>query len=267
MNHEETHNPQEPIPEYIEPEWVDTPTSTKIWNALQYAQTMPTIALIHGPGGLGKTHTSRRYLAERARKFDGYQPYGKGGRPTVYMVTAHPGMSTVASVLSAISEEIGRLGDAYRNDVMARQILAALTPGDLLIMDEAQHLDIKALDQIRHFHDVGQIGIAYLGNDDIYTRINGRGRQAAFLGPLKSRVGKRLAIPHPSEDDISSILSAWNVKGKKEVDYANQIGLSSIGLRGLTQVLRQAAFVAKSMNHVLDTRVMRVAVTNLGFAN
>lgn len=264
MNHEDTHNPQVPLPEYIEPEWVDTPTSTKIWSALLYAQTMPTIALIHGGAGLGKTHTARRFQEQKSRKKDGFV-IGNSRRPTVYMVTAHPGMSTVASALCAISEEIGHLGDAYRNDVMARQILAAITPGDLLIIDEAQHLDIKALDQIRHFHDVGQIGIAYLGNDEIYTRINGRGRQAAFLGPLKSRVGKRLAIEKPTEGDISTILKAWGIDGKKEIDYATQISLSGIGLRGLTQVLKQAAFVAKSKTHPLDTSVMRVAVANLGF--
>lgn len=264
MNHEETIKSPEVIPDYAEPEWVDTPTSAHIRTALMYAQATPTIALIHGGAGLGKTHTARRFLAENAGKSMGVVSSYK---PTVYMVTAHPGMGTVASALCAISEAMGRSGDAYRNDAMARQILQASNRGDLLIIDEAQHLDIKALDQIRYFHDEGGIGVAYLGNDEIHTRINGRGRQAAFLGPLASRVGMRLPIPHPTEGDVSAILKAWNVAGGKETDYALSIGLSSIGLRGLTQVLRQAAFIAKSMNRVLDARAMRTAVTNLGFNN
>ena len=263
MNHEETIKPPEAATDYAEPEWVDTPTSANIRTALMYAQSTPTIALIHGGAGLGKTHAARRYLAEKSRKSEWFP----GGHPTVYMVTAHPGLSTVASALCAINEAMGRSGDAYRNDAMARQILRAVNPGDLLIVDEAQHLDIKALDQIRHFHDVGGIGVAYLGNDVIHTRINGRGRQAAFLGPLASRVGMRLPIARPTEDDVSAILKAWNVAGKKETDYALRIGLGSGGLRGLTQVLRQAAFIAKSMNRVLDARVMHTAVSNLGFNN
>lgn len=262
MNHEETIKSLETIPEYGEPGWVDTPTSQNILAALTYAQTTPTIALIHGGAGLGKTYTAQQYVHRNAKP-------NRGGlfssAPTVYMVTAHPGMCTVASAMCAISEAMGRGGDAYRNDAMARQILHAINSGDLLIVDEAQHLDIKALDQIRYFHDVSGIGVAYLGNDEIHTRINGRGRQAAFTGPLASRVGMRLPIARPTEGDVNAILKAWSIEGKKEAEYALRIGLSSIGLRGLTQVLRQAAFIAKSMNRVLDARVMHTAFANLGF--
>lgn len=262
MNPADTINPPHAIPEYIEPEWVDTPTSTQIWRALTYAKSTPTIALIYGGAGLGKTHTSKQFWIENSSS---HTPGPYSIKPTVYMVTAHPGMSTVASALCAIAEVVGRGGDAYRNDTMTRQIIQVLKPGDLLIVDEAQHLDIKALDQIRHFHDVVGIGVAYLGNDAIYTRINGRGRQADFLGPLASRVGMRLSVPRPGEADVTAILKAWNVHGQKENDYALSIGMSSIGLRGLTQVLRQAATISKEANLLLDSRLMRLAAVNLGF--
>lgn len=262
MNPADTINPPHAIPEYIEPEWVDTPTSMQITQALIYAKTTPTIALIYGGAGLGKTYTSRQFWFENSNS---QIPGSYSRKSTVYMVTAHPGMSTVASALCAINEAVGRTGDAYRNDTMTRQIIQALNHGDLLIVDEAQHLDIKALDQIRHFHDVCGIGVAYLGNEEINTRINGRGRQAPFLGPLRSRVGMRLPVPHPREADVTAILKAWNVQGQKENDYALSIGMSNVGLRGLTQVLRQAAIIAKDMNRMLDSRVMRTAAANLGF--
>lgn len=263
MNHTDTINPPDLIPEYIEPRWVDTPTSKNVWAALRYAQTTPTIAMVHGGAGLGKTLTAQAYLDEYAasKQLGGFP----SSKPTVYMVTAHSGMSTVTSALCAINEAMGYSGDAYRNDAMTRQILARLNRGDLLIVDEAQDLDVKALNQIRHFHDVGGIGIAYLGNDEIQTRIDGRGRQAAFLGPLSSRVGMRLPIPHPTEEDVAAVLKAWNVHGKNEYEYSIGIGMSRIGLRGLTQVLRQSAIISKDMNLLLDTRVMRAAAANLGF--
>lgn len=264
MNRNETNNHPREAPKYIEPSWVDTPTSRAIWTSLMYAQATPTIVLIHGGAGLGKTHTARQYWIEKSNS---PKPGAYTRNPTVYMVTCHPGMSTVTSVLCAISEALGRGGDAYRNDVMTRQILQAVMPGDLLIVDEAQHLEIKALDQIRYFSDVGQIGIAYLGNDEIYTRIYGRGRKASFIGPLKSRVGKQLQIPHPTDEDVIAILKAWHIDGKKETDYALKIGLSSIGLRGLTQVLRQSAVIAESMSRAIDSRVLLTAVTNLGYNN
>lgn len=263
MNHTETINRPHAIPEYIEPEWVDTPTSKNIWTALKYAQTTPTIAMVHGGAGLGKTITAKRLLDETAVR----HAVGslRSHKPTVYMVTAHSGMSTVTSALCAINEAMGFTGDAYRNDAMTRQILMRLNPGDLMIVDEAQDLEIKALNIIRHFYDVGGIGIAYLGNDEINARINGRGRQAAFMGPLSSRVGMRLPIPHPTEGDVAATLKAWNVHGQKEIECALSIGLGRGGLRALTQVLRQAALIANSMNIVLDARLMRTAAVNLGF--
>jgi hypothetical protein len=263
MNHADTINPPRAIPEYIEPEWVDTPTSTTVWGALNYAQTTPTIAMVHGGAGTGKTLTAQKYLAEKAtgKQLGGFP----STKPNVYMVRAHSGMGTITSALCAINEAMGYSGDAYRNDAMTRQILAKLNPGDLLIIDEAQNLDVKALNQIRHFLDVGRIGIAYLGNDEIQTRIDGRGRQAAFLGPLSSRVGFRLHIPHPTKEDVAAILSAWNVHGQKEHDYALSIGMSRVGLRGLSNVLRQGAEISTVMGVVLDLRVMRTAAANLGY--
>jgi hypothetical protein len=82
---------------------------------------------------------------------------------------------------------------------------------------------------------------------------------------LKSRVGKQLSIPQPTDEDVIAILRAWNIDGKKETDYALKIGLSSIGLRGLTQVLRQSAVIAESMSRAIDSRVLLTAVTNLGY--
>lgn len=85
------------------------------------------------------------------------------------------------------------------------------------------------------------------------------------MGPLSSRVGMRLPIPHPTEEDVSAILGAWNVHGKKELEYAISIGLSRVGLRGMTQVLRQSAVISEDMDRLLDLQVMRAAAANLGF--
>jgi DNA transposition AAA+ family ATPase len=249
-------NPAAPIvaSQYVEPDWVDTPTSTQIHDVLTYAQTTPTIALIYGGAGLGKTITAWRYRDAKNSKF----------RSSVYLITAHPGISTVASVLSAISAAMGRESDAYRNDAMARQIMRMLNRGDLLIIDEAHNLDTKALDQVRYFHDVAGIGIAYLGNEEIYTRINGRGKQAAFLGPLASRVGMRIHLPQPSTEDVRAYMKGWGIVGAREHNSGHKIAVRN-GIRGLGAVLRQGAIYAHSMGCVLDRAVIERSAHNLGF--
>jgi DNA transposition AAA+ family ATPase len=173
-------------------------------------------------------------------------------------------MKTVTSVLMEISKAIGRGEDACRSDTLTRRISETFRFGDLLIVDEAHDLEIDALNMIRHFHDTVGIGLAYLGNDEVHTRINGRGRKAAMLGPLASRVGVRCHIPHPRREDVTTMLCAWNVKGAKETEIGLQIGQGRGGLRSLTQVLRQATAIAKSRNSSLDHRAMRDAAVTFG---
>lgn len=256
MNDTATINPQVSF-DHAEPEWVNTPTSLEIDSALQYAQSHPTIALIHGGAGLGKTLTVRRYQDQNSHKVNGH-------RSNVYLISAHPAMKTVTSVLLEISKAIGRGDDACRSDTLARRIEETLRFGDLLIVDEAHDLEIDALNMIRYFHDSVGIGLAYLGNDEVHTRINGRGRKAAMLGPLSSRVGVRCNIPHPRKEDVTAILSAWKVNGSKELEIGLQIGQGRGGLRSLTQVLRQATAIAKSRNSGLDHRAMRDAALTFG---
>lgn len=260
-------NTDTPATRYQEPGWVETPTAEKIIAGLVYTQNTPTISLIYGGAGLGKTWTANIYSSgKNAQRTSKTFLLGEN-KNTVYLVTAHAGMSTITSVLCAINDAMGHGGDAYRNDAMTRSIVRSFSQGDLLIVDEAQHLDIKALDQIRYFNDECGIGIAYLGNHDVYGRIRTRGKQAAFMGPLLSRVGFQLRLDQPTEGDVRALLKAWGIEGSREIEYGTLIGCTGIGLRGLTQVLRQAALIAESLGRDLDFKAMRTAVTNLGLVN
>lgn len=262
MNHADTINPPRAIPEYIEPEWIDTPTSTLIRTTLLHAQTSPTIALIHGGAGIGKTLTAQQFRTENPKKLDGQY---RSNKPAVYMVVACSARKTVTASLKAIAEQMGYFEDAYRNDAYLRLIERTLNFGDLLIVDEAQHLSIEALDQIRYFHDAIGIGIAYLGNDVVYTNINGRGKQSKNMGPLFRRIGMRLPLQHSTKEDVAAVLKAWNIPGQKENEFAGDIGMGRGGIGSLTQVLRQAALISKHANLPVDVRVMRKAAANLGF--
>ena len=51
--------------EVSEPAWVETPTSTKIMAALEFARTTPTIAIVFGAAGCSKTTAARRYTEDR----------------------------------------------------------------------------------------------------------------------------------------------------------------------------------------------------------
>ena len=245
----------------IEPEWVETPSSMDIHDALSYAQITPTISLVYGGAGVSKTTTAKRFCSQSSERNEMASSYIRS--PKVYYVSAAKYIATPAAILEAIAEIISPYGvQAYRKDQLAKSILRVLHPGDLLIVDEAQHLEPAALDGIRYFHDEAQIGIAYLGNEEVYTRINGKARKATFA-QLSSRVGMRLHIELPTIDDVDAILEAWAIYGKQTRELAHQIAHRPGGLRGLTQVLRQARVLATGIKTNVDAGILKAAASRL----
>ena len=70
----------------------------------------------------------------------------------------------------------------------------------LLIVDEAQHLSLRALETLRALHDATGAGLALMGNAVVYARLTG-GRRAAEFAQLFSRVGKRVRLTQVEEGD------------------------------------------------------------------
>lgn len=237
-----------------EPGWVETPTSAEIMAALEYARVNATISLIYGGAGVGKTQTAVQYTASRSFPTEG----------RAYYVTAARWIRSPAAILQAIAETIqsSLAAYAYRTDTLAKAVLNSLRSGDLIIIDESQNLNADALDGIRYFLDEGRIGICYLGNESVHSRISGKGRRAEFA-QLASRVGMRLHIAVPREGDADVLLEAWGVSGRPERQYAQQIACRPGGLRSLVQVLRQARVIARGMKQAVDQRVMRAAADAL----
>ena len=146
---------------------------------MDYARFAPTIAVIYGGAGVGKTTALRHYAKTR---------------PRTWLVTAAVARKTTSAILMALVESPGLRGFAYRVDSLYSEALVLMgrsrddEANGLLIIDEAQHLETPAFDAIRAFHDEAKIGIAYAGNEEVYSRIHGKKRsrlpQNLFPGGL-----------------------------------------------------------------------------------
>lgn len=113
----------------------------------------------------------------------------------------------------------------------------------LIIVDEAQHLDTKALEQLRAFHDIFGLGIALIGNEKVYARLEGGKREAEFA-QLFSRVGFRITQAKPKPGDICSLLAAWGITDKEELRFCKAIAGKPGALRVLTKTLQVASVQA-----------------------
>jgi DNA transposition AAA+ family ATPase len=230
-----------------EPSFVVTPTGSRILGALAYAQMAGDIAVVHGNAGVSKTSTSKHY---------------RDSSPNVWIVTMSPSTAGVVTALEEICDALG-LSPGGGARKMAKAICRRVrdTHG-LLIIDEAQHLSVAALDEIRSIHDATSIGVALVGNDGVFARMAG-GRNAQQLDRLHSRVGKRLRLQQSTEADIVALIKAWGITDSKCHPTLISIARSAGALRTLTKCLRLASMYAAAEARTVCCEDVRAAASEL----
>lgn len=233
-----------------EPVWVDTTTGQEIRNALTFAQLEPSISIVYGAAGVGKTTAIRRYQSE--------------GR-NVWSVTGSPTKRALEPALLAVAAALGLRGLNGGADQLSRDIAGRMYGSrGLLIFDEAQHLFEPALEELRSIHDACGVGVCLAGNEQVYSNLTGGGHRGAAFAQLFSRVGLRLHLPAPTREDVDAVIDAWGVKGHQELQFLRMLGEAEGGLRLLNQVLRSASREAEASGAAVTIDLLRAASRGVG---
>lgn len=220
------------------PEYVPTPTSEKVISALTYAHVAGDLVIAYGGAGVGKTEGIKRYAKSATN---------------VWVIEATPSRNTGGAFLRSVAFATGVRIPRGHSDILEMAILERLkgTQG-LLIVDEAQFLNDRALENARRIAELAGIGLAFVGNESVYGQLTGQ-RRAADYAQLFSRIGKRIRLTRPTKQDVSLIAQAWSL-GKEETEYAQEIASRPGALRGLNKTLRLASIFAAgqplTLNHI-----------------
>ena len=159
-----------------EPDFVETSVSRTVTNAIAYAHLRGTVAVVYGDAGVGKTFAVREYMKRNSLALG---------------ITISPTYASVTGVNELIAEQLGVRERGDRK--ITREIVAKLrNSGRVLVIDEAQHLTVRALNHLRCVSDESGIGIALVGNEEIYSKLRGSGK--ADFAQLFSRVGMRKQV-------------------------------------------------------------------------
>lgn len=219
------------------PAFLETPTAERITNLLRWAQTAQDLVVIAGAPGIGKTATAIQYSAIT---------------PRCWHAAMAPSTRGVNTALVEILDAMGEHDAKGTPQALSRRVAHRVKDsGALIIIDESQHLSEQAIEELRAIHDRTGVGIVFMGNEEIYSRINGTGRKAAFA-QVTSRVGMRLNQPRAKEGDTRIIAEAWGVAAKSDaMAFLIQIARKPGGLRGVTKTLRLATMLANGEG---DTR-------------
>lgn len=224
------------------PGFIVTPSAARFTETLRFAQVMPEIAVIAGGAGIGKTVSARNYTETTSNVW----------LATMDPSTANvnPMLTEIAAVLGLIEKNCAKLPRAIGDKISGT--------GGLLIVDEAQHLNTVALDMLRALYDRHQVGIALIGNEAVYARLEGGSRKAAFA-QLFSRIGERVTQARPKADDMCALIKAWGVTDKEEIRLLKAIAAKPGALRGMTKVLQLATMLAAGSGAERDIRHIRAA--------
>lgn len=231
------------------PKWFEGPSARDILAALAIAHLTGDMVCVYGGPGVGKTKSCEHY---------------RDDSPAVWLATMAPHCTSVVPALQEIAEAVGIKDMSFTGArPLYRAILKRLEGTDgLLIIDEAQHLGEKCLDQIRSIHDASGIGIALVGNESVYTRLTG-GNRAVSQAQLFSRIGARKYVARPAAEDVRAQASAWGIGSADIIDYLIAIAAKPGALRAVTKSIRLASMQAGSIEAVTLEHIKR-AWANLG---
>lgn len=213
----------------ITPGFIETPSARAHFQLLQHAQYAVDFCLDTGVPGIGKTTSARRYLEVT---------------PHVFMITAQPSMTTVPGLLVEIAEALGIDYSASTQRLSQRIIRRLRGSQSLLIVDEAQHLVVIQIEMLRSIHDLAEVGVVLIGNETVFSRIDGAGRTTNYA-QLFSRVGLRKHRIRVQPKDVELILDAWGIEDGATRRYAMSVAAKPGALRQLTKVLRYATMAAR----------------------
>lgn len=222
------------------PDFAETSISRTVYNTIAYAHLRGVIAVVYGDAGVGKTSTVQEYVKNDS---------------LALLITISPTYSSITGVNELIAAQLGV------RERVARRLTAEIVErlkgsGRVLIVDEAQHLTVRALNHLRCISDESGVGIALVGNEEVYSKLRGSGK--ADFAQLFSRVGMRKQVQTRDirMEDIRSIF------GKYELDdgvlkLLGGVANTPYGLRGAVNVYINTAAVYGEVTEKGMVKVMR----------
>lgn len=231
------------------PAFFDTSTTRRIMTMLTIAQRGRMTVIAGGPG-TSKTKSARHYQASVSN---------------VWVATMKPSTGGLMPMQFKVLEALGAEEEKRKGTPIAltsRIESLMRNTGGLLIIDEAQHLTEKSLEEVRSWHDETGVGIALVGNEDVLTRLTLGNRKDAFAR-LSSRIAQRMIFRGPQDADALALADAWNVEPEDQRAFIVATAKQPGGLRTCTMMLETAFMLASSENNTLQISHLQDAWAHL----
>lgn len=201
----------------VEPSFHETTVSKAVINTISYCHIQGKMAVVYGDAGVGKTMAINEYCRKNN---------------AAIKITISPVYSSMSGVNELLAAELG-VRERVSRKIYADIISKLKDSSRVIIIDEAQHLTVRTLNHLRCLADESGVGIALIGNDEVYSKMKGSGR--ADFAQLFSRIGmrKQVLTTTNTKDDIKTI---FEQVPDEAIDILYRISRTPYGLRGAVNV-------------------------------
>lgn len=234
------------------PHFVETDTALDIQDALGMSHEGLGIALIYGASGVGKSHAVVRY---------------RDLVPNVLVVQASPVGTSCAPLLGPVAVAINETFaesdwrcrvatyGPHAGGALFRDVVRVLKGRPmLLVIDDAQRLNVDCLSFVAALHDAAGIGIALVGDLSLGGQVLGAKRRIA-LEALAGRVGPKRRV-RVTEADIAQLASAYGAPDGC-IELLTEIAAHPSALRGVSTVLQLAWKKARAGGRAISLQDLR----------
>lgn len=213
------------------PDFFQTETTVQLCNLLSWGQRGRVVVAAMGPGN-SKTQSAKFF---------------RSCFSNVFLATMTPSTAGVMNMQKEVLEAMGETETVGSPQELSRRIRAKVKDlkNPLIILDEAQHLTQKALEEARSWNDLVGVGLALFGNIGVMNTLEGGSRKSSFA-QLFSRVSLKIVRAAPLQADADALAIAWKVTGDAEMAHIRKVAMMPGGLRGATMMLELAWMLAAS---------------------
>lgn len=163
--------------------------------ACAYAHMRNDITLVSGDAGAGKTTALEHYTENNTG---------------VIMVTADSCTASATAILTLIAGSLGKRISGNRSALMRGLVAQLKGTNRLIIVDEADHLTLQALQAIRNLNDQAKVGVVLSGNDKIYRQMFA-GQRGYEFDQIRTRIiVRKKVVNNYTVEEIQNIFPQLN---------------------------------------------------------
>jgi hypothetical protein len=172
-------------------------SSAIVMERCEEARLEKELVILYGPPGISKTFSLREYVRRKADESD----------PKILLVTANS-VTTPKALLESLCRLLALPTQKVTHVLLERVLDRLNVDPHLILVDEANHLDVRSLELLRHIHDMTECGMVLVGTKRLHDLFTNGGRKSQDLEQLWSRVGIHDLLPGLSSAEVRQIARA-----------------------------------------------------------